>query len=74
MTLTVGEVQEMLGIGRNQAYALVKQEGFPSVRVGRRILVPRGAFADWMREHARAKARRTRARQGSTSIGLTNQR
>lgn len=52
MTLTVEEVQGMLGIGRNQAYALVKQAGFPAVRVGRRILVPRNAFLQWMHDHA----------------------
>lgn len=38
----------LLGIGRCTAYNLVNQAGFPKIRVGRRILIPRDAFERWL--------------------------
>ena len=43
-TLSVEEVAAELGIGRNQAYDAVRSGQIPSIRIGRRILVPRIAF------------------------------
>ena len=39
-TLTVEEAGEVLGIGRGLAYELVGSGDIPSIRLGRRILVP----------------------------------
>ena len=39
LTLTVPEVGEVLGISRAKAYDLARSEGFPSMRIGTRILV-----------------------------------
>lgn len=39
-TLTVEEAALVLGIGRSAAYQAVARGEIPSVRVGRRILVP----------------------------------
>lgn len=44
LTLTVEEAAELLGIGRGTAYEAVRLHQIPSVRVGRRILVPRAAL------------------------------
>ena len=44
LTLTVEEAAEMLGISRAFAYALVRKEELPSVRLGRRVVVPRHAL------------------------------
>ena len=38
--LTVEKIQEIFSCGRRQAYELVNSEGFPSLRIGRKILVP----------------------------------
>ena len=43
-TLTVEEIAKRLRIGRNQAYEAVRSGVEPSIRLGRRILVPRVAF------------------------------
>lgn len=50
MALSVAEVQEALGIGRNAVYSLVNQANFPAIRLngGRRILIPRDAFLRWL--------------------------
>ena len=48
LTLTVPEVGEVLGISRAAAYELVRSKGFPSMRIGTRILVPKDKFIQWI--------------------------
>lgn len=43
-TLTVDEAALRLGIGRNAAYDAVKRGEIPSIRIGRRLLVPVAAL------------------------------
>jgi excisionase family DNA binding protein len=40
LTMTVEEASEALGISRSLAYELVRQGESPSLRLGRRIVVP----------------------------------
>ena len=47
-TITVVETAKRLGIGRNTAYKAVKRAEIPSVRIGRRILVPSKALDKWL--------------------------
>ena len=44
MTLTVTEVAELLGIGRSAAYEACQLGQIPTIRIGRRILIPRAAL------------------------------
>ena len=44
LTLTATEVGEVLGISRAAAYELVRSKGFPRMKIGTRILVPRDKF------------------------------
>ena len=48
LTMSVEELREQLGIGRNQAYQLARSEGFPCVHVGNRILIPMKEFHEWL--------------------------
>jgi excisionase family DNA binding protein len=41
MTVTVEEAAHLLGIGRSTAYLAVKTGELPTIRLGRRVLVPR---------------------------------
>ncbi len=43
-TYTIEEVAKMLGIGRSSAYQAVRVGEIPTIRVGRRLLVPRLAL------------------------------
>jgi predicted DNA-binding transcriptional regulator AlpA len=45
---TVQEIMGLLGIGRNQAYALVKKDFFPVKRIGNRIVISKKAFEHWL--------------------------
>lgn len=48
LTYSVQEVSQLLGIGTTAAYQLVRSEGFPRIQVGRRIVVPKKAFEQWV--------------------------
>lgn len=48
LVLTVADLQQVLGCGRRQAYELVNRADFPTIRLGRKILIPRDAFLRWM--------------------------
>ena len=45
-TLTVEQAAKILGIGRSPAYELVHTGDIPSLRLGRRIVVPVAQFAE----------------------------
>jgi excisionase family DNA binding protein len=46
LTITVEEASEALGISRSLAYELVRRGEIPSLRLGRRIVVPVRALED----------------------------
>jgi excisionase family DNA binding protein len=50
-TLTVGEAHLLVGkdnISRAALYAAIAHKEIPSIRIGRRILIPRSQFAQWL--------------------------
>jgi excisionase family DNA binding protein len=46
LALTVDEAAALLGISRDLVYDLVATGQLPSIRLGRRIVIPRRAFED----------------------------
>ena len=48
LTLSAPEVAEVLGISRAAAYELVRSKGFPHMKIGTRILVPKYKFIAWI--------------------------
>ena len=47
-TMSVQELSMQMGISLPKAYELVKQPGFPSIRIGTRILIPIDAYQQWL--------------------------
>ena len=47
-TMSVQELSTQMGISLPKAYELVKTPGFPSIRIGTRILIPIDAFREWL--------------------------
>jgi excisionase family DNA binding protein len=41
LVMTVGDAAKLLGISRGLAYELVRQGVIPSIRLGRRLAIPR---------------------------------
>jgi len=46
--LTVEEARTWLGISRGLMYEAIRQGQVPSIRIGRRILIPRAAFLEML--------------------------
>jgi len=46
--MSVQELSAQMGISLPKAYQLVKTPGFPTIRVGTRILIPVEAFKEWL--------------------------
>lgn len=47
-TMSEQELSSQMGISLPKAYELVKMPGFPSIRIGTRILIPIEAFREWL--------------------------
>ena len=47
-TYTVGEIAEILGIGRTSAYKLIRSGQFQTVRIGSAIRISKASFDDWL--------------------------
>ncbi|MBR1841957.1 MAG: helix-turn-helix domain-containing protein [Oscillospiraceae bacterium] len=46
--LNAEEVADILGIARNSAYNLMHSEGFPTIHIGRRMVVPKEKLFQWI--------------------------
>ena len=51
LMLSVPQLATALGISRASAYALVKQNGFPSLSIGSRIVIPKDKLILWINQN-----------------------
>lgn len=53
LPITFGPVElaTILGISRNKAYELANRTDFPKFRVGRKIIISKKHFVEWMDTH-----------------------
>jgi excisionase family DNA binding protein len=51
-TYDVAEIAALLNVSLPNAYALTRRVGFPVIRFGRRIIIPREAFHRWLERTA----------------------
>ena len=49
---------KVLGVGVSSAYELMHEKGFPSVRIGKRFIVPRDDLKRWMDEQVAKRGSR----------------
>lgn len=49
-TLSADDISELLGISRSNAYVLMHSKGFPTLRIGKRVMVPRDEFFAWIKD------------------------
>ena len=55
LMLSVPEVAAAMGISRAGAYELVHSEGFPSLTIGSRIVVPKDKLIAWIDKKSSGK-------------------
>ena len=48
--LTAETVAKLLGISISSSYELKHEKGFPSLRIGSRLIVPKEKFCAWVEE------------------------
>ena len=48
--LNAKTVAQVLGVSISSAYELMHERGFPALRVGNRIIVPKEKFCQWVEE------------------------
>ena len=47
--LCVKDVREIMGIGRDRSYELMQSKQFPTVKVGKKVLVHKDVFDKWLK-------------------------
>lgn len=55
MTMCAEDVARALNISRSKAYELMHQRSFPSMQLGKRLLVARPLFEDWVTQQSTKK-------------------
>ncbi len=48
LTLDANDIAKVLGISKQNAYILLHRKDFPSVQIGKRLVIPKPAFIRWM--------------------------
>lgn len=48
VSLNADEVAFALGISRANAYILMRSEGFPTLHIGKRMVVPKHKLIEWI--------------------------
>ena len=57
ITLSARDLAELLGISRSAAYALFHREDFPTLKIGRRLLVTHDALMQCLNMQQRARSK-----------------
>ena len=48
LSLNANDIAAVLGISRANAYTLMRAKGFRTIFIGKRMIVPRDKFIEWM--------------------------
>ena len=52
LCLSVHQLAEQLGVSHPIAYEIVKRNDFPSITIGRRIIIPYSGLEKWLAEQS----------------------
>lgn len=55
LMLSVPEMAAALGISRAGAYELAHTEGFPALKIGTRIVIPKDELREWVKQNTGVK-------------------
>ena len=48
LALSAEDVAQVLGVSRAQAYNLMRSKGFPTLKIGKRMTVPKYKLIEWI--------------------------
>lgn len=50
LVYTIDEFADLFKISKSMAYQIARADGFPKIRMGKRILIPKNELEQWMKE------------------------
>jgi len=53
LLLNVKQLADLLGVSDSSVYELIQENGFPSLRIGKRIVVPKEELRKWISTHTK---------------------
>ena len=51
--LNVKQLADLLGVSDSSVYELIQENGFPSLRIGKRIVIPKEELRGWISTHTK---------------------
>ena len=48
LLLNTTELADLLGVSHSSVYELIQEPGFPSLRIGKRIVIPKEELRQWI--------------------------
>ena len=54
LALSAEDVAQVLGISRANAYTLMHSKGFPTIKIGKRMTVPKDKLIEWINKQMTA--------------------
>ncbi|MDY3019597.1 MAG: helix-turn-helix domain-containing protein [Oscillospiraceae bacterium] len=53
LLLNVKQLAELLGVSDSSVYELIQKDDFPSLRIGKRIVIPKEELRKWISAHTK---------------------
>ncbi len=53
LLLNVKQLAELLGVSDSSVYELIQEDDFPSLRIGKRIVIPKEELRKWISVHTK---------------------
>ena len=53
LLLNVKQLVDLMGVSDSSVYELIQEDGFPSLRIGKRIVVPKEELRKWITAHTK---------------------
>ena len=53
LLLNVKQLAELLGVSDSSVYELIQKDDFPSLRIGKRIVIPKEELRKWIAAHTK---------------------
>ena len=57
LLLNVKQLADLLGVSDSSVYELIQEDDFPSLRIGKRIVIPKEELRKWISAHTKGVRR-----------------
>ena len=53
LLLNTTQLADLLGVSHSSVYELIQEDGFPSLRIGKRIVIPKEELRQWISKNTK---------------------